>query len=277
MLLYNSIISIVSSFRFYVFEKIKYELNKNKIKDLIKKKNPLVSILLPTFNRSKLLKERAIKTVLNQSYKNFELIIVDDGSTDKTRQVVKKIKDKRIVYFNITRSKNRYPNTVQNHWFVGPVVALNQALNLAKGDWLARIDDDDIWTRDHLKDLLKYVILKKAEFVSSDYLEIRNNKKKIIKPTTKDKLYGLGKIGGTQTWLYASYLKFFKYNINSWRKKINRVNDLDIQERFVKVGIKTCYLNKVTCIIKPRGNEKEVGLKAYLLKSKDIMKKFDNI
>ena len=108
MVFYNPIISTANSLRFYIFEKIKYELNKYKIKSLIKKKKPLVSILLPTFNRSKLLKERAIKTVLKQSYKNFELIIVDDGSTDKTRQVVKKIKDKRIVYFNIKRSKNRF-------------------------------------------------------------------------------------------------------------------------------------------------------------------------
>ncbi len=275
MFLYNAIFSAANSLRLYFFEKLNYELNKYKIKNLQKKKNPLISILLPTFNRSKLLKERAIKTVLKQSYKNFELIIVDDGSTDETKKIVKNIKDKRIVYFKIKRSKNRYPNKVENHWLVGPVVALNKALKLAKGDWIARIDDDDIWTKDHLNDLLKKVIEKKSEFVSSDYLEIRNNRKKIIKPTNKNISLGLGKIGGTQTWLYAAYLDFFKFNINSWRKKINRVNDLDIQERFVKVGIKTCYLNKVTCLIKPRGNEKEIGLKAYLIKSKEIMKKFN--
>lgn len=123
--------------------------------------------------------------------------------------------------------------------------------------------------------MLKKVVKDKSEFVSSDYLEIRNKIKKTIRPTIKNKKLGLGRIGGTQTWLYAAYLNFFKYNINSWRKKINKVNDLDIQERFVKVGIKTTYLKKVTCIIKPRDNENEVGLKAYLIKSKEIIKKFN--
>lgn len=275
MKLYNTIFSSINSLRFYLFEKLKYELIKNKKQKLLKKENPLISILLPTFNRSKILKKRAIKTVLNQSYRNFELVIVDDGSTDDTKKVVNKIKDKRIVYFNIERFKNRYPNKVENHWFVGPVIALNKALSLVKGDWIARIDDDDIWTKDHLKDLLKKVVKDKSEFVSSDYLEIRNKIKKTIRPTIKDKKLGLGRIGGTQTWLYAAYLNFFKYNINSWRKKINKVNDLDIQERFVKVGIKTTYLKKVTCIIKPRDKENEVGLKAYLIKSKEILKKFN--
>ena len=49
--------------------------------------------------------------------------------------------------------------------------------------------------------------------MSSDYLEIRNGIKKIIKPTLEDKKNGIGHIGGTQTWMYASYLAFFKYNI----------------------------------------------------------------
>ena len=101
MKLYNTIFSSINSLRFYLFEKLKYELIKNKKQKLLKKENPLISILLPTFNRSKILKKRAIKTVLNQSYRNFELIIVDDGSTDDTKKVVNKIKDKRIVYFKI--------------------------------------------------------------------------------------------------------------------------------------------------------------------------------
>jgi len=271
----NIIYSEIISLKFFIFEKIKYNIEKKKLDNLLKIKNPLVSILLPTFNRSEILKERAIKSVLSQSYKNFELIIIDDGSTDNTKATIKKIKDKRIRYIKIKRDKNRYPNNIENHWFVGPVVALNKGLSLVKGDWIARIDDDDIWTKQHLKELLSFVKKKKSEFVSSDYLEIRNGIKKIIKPTLEDKKNGIGHIGGTQTWMYASYLDFFKYNINSWRKKINRVNDSDMQERFIKIGIKNCYLNKVTCIIKPRPNEKQIGIRAYFEKKKEFLKKYN--
>ena len=62
---------------------------------------PLISIYTPTFNRAKILKSRAIKSVLKQSYKNFEYIIVGDGCTDSTEKIVKKIKDKRIKFFKI--------------------------------------------------------------------------------------------------------------------------------------------------------------------------------
>ena len=88
-LLINFIYSKIISYNFFIFEKIKYNIEKKKIYDLLKIKNPLISILLPTFNRSKILKERAVKSVLSQSYKNYELIIIDDGSTDDTEKIIK--------------------------------------------------------------------------------------------------------------------------------------------------------------------------------------------
>ena len=89
-LLINFIYSKIISYNFFIFEKIKYNIEKKKIYDLLKIKNPLISILLPTFNRSKILKERAVKSVLSQSYKNYELIIIDDGSTDDTENISQK-------------------------------------------------------------------------------------------------------------------------------------------------------------------------------------------
>ena len=160
-LLINFIYSKIISYKFFIIEIIRYNIEKKKLHSLLKIKNPLISILLPTFNRSKILRERAVKSVLSQSYKNYELIIIDDGSTDDTRKVIKKIKDKRIKYIKIKRNNNRYPNTIENHWFVGPVKALNKGLDLVTGDWIARIDDDDIWTRSHLKDLLHHLKKKR--------------------------------------------------------------------------------------------------------------------
>ena len=79
-------------------------------------------------------------------------------------------------------------------------------------------------------------------------------------------------IGGVQTWLYRSYLKFFKANINCWRKSWNRVNDLDLQNRFYLAGVKMDYLNLSTCIIKPRPGETEIGIKAYKSKPDEYLK-----
>ena len=90
----------------------------------VKIKNPKISIILPTYNRSKMLKSRSISSVLNQSYKNFEIIIISDGSTDETNKIVKSFNDKRIKYKRIKCTK-KYKVTLENHWFARPVNAIS--------------------------------------------------------------------------------------------------------------------------------------------------------
>ena len=255
---YNKIFSKINSFRYYLFEKTLYNLKKKNFNDLIKKENPLISIICPTFNRSNLLINRAVKSVLDQTYKNFELLIISDGCTDDTANEIKKINDKRIRFFEIRRRKKRYPETIENHWFCGPVYAINHGLENIKGDWICRIDDDDIWTKDHIEVLLKLAKSKKVEFVSSSQIEVRHGVKKINNHINENP-----RIGGVQTWLYAGYLNFFKANINCWRKEWNKVNDTDIQERIVKVGINTDFIDYPTVLILPRPGEKDIGIRAY--------------
>jgi len=91
---------------------------------------PKVSIILPTYNRCHFLLQ-AIESVLNQTFKDFELIIINDGSTDETKEFLKTIKDRRVVIIN---QKN-----------AGLTKSLNKGLKIAKGEFIARIDDDDVW------------------------------------------------------------------------------------------------------------------------------------
>lgn len=90
----------------------------------------LVSVIIPTYNRASLIK-RSIMSVLNQTYNNLELIIVDDGSTDNTEEIVKSIKDERIVYI-------KQPNK-------GACEARNNGIDYAKGEYIAFQDSDDVW------------------------------------------------------------------------------------------------------------------------------------
>ena len=90
----------------------------------------LVSVIIPTFNRAHLIKRSAM-SVLNQTYDNLELIIVDDGSTDNTEEVVKSIDDKRIIYI-------KQPNQ-------GACAARNTGIDHAKGEFIAFQDSDDVW------------------------------------------------------------------------------------------------------------------------------------
>jgi glycosyltransferase involved in cell wall biosynthesis len=92
---------------------------------------PLISVLMPVYNGEKYLGE-SIESILNQTFSNFELIIINDGSTDHTPQILQKYaaKDERIRLYNQSNS--------------GVTASLNNALNYAKGEYFARMDHDDI-------------------------------------------------------------------------------------------------------------------------------------
>jgi glycosyltransferase involved in cell wall biosynthesis len=97
---------------------------------------PTVSIIIPTYNRSRLL-ARAVKSVLNQTYQDFELIIVDDGSTDGTKEVVAGFNDVRIRY--VRHEENR-----------GEAAARNTGIKAAKCNYIAYQDSDDEWLPEKL-------------------------------------------------------------------------------------------------------------------------------
>jgi glycosyltransferase involved in cell wall biosynthesis len=95
---------------------------------------PLISVVMPTFNRAHIL-PRAIKSVLDQTYTHFELIIIDDNSPDKTKEVTESFKDQRI----------RYHNRTDYHGNIGEGVlaAKNRGFDLAEGSVIVGVDDDD--------------------------------------------------------------------------------------------------------------------------------------
>ena len=110
--------------------------------------NPLVSVIIPTYNRAQLL-PRAINSVLNQTYHNFELLIVDDGSTDNTEGVVKSFDDNRIIYHKHKKNK-------------GVLAACNTGWDLTKGKYNCALGDDD----ELLPEALETAVNKLIEFSS---------------------------------------------------------------------------------------------------------------
>ena len=90
-----------------------------------------VSVIIPTYNRARLLTQ-AVDSVLNQTFKDYELIIVDNYSSDNTESVVKSYDDERIRYF-----KN------QNHGLIG--VNRNYGIQKSQGEYISFLDDDDLW------------------------------------------------------------------------------------------------------------------------------------
>ncbi len=104
----------------------------------------MVSILLPVFNGANYI-EKAIESILTQSYRNLELIIIDDGSTDSTLEIITKIqeRDPRIIF---SSRDNR-----------GLIATLNEMIPLAKGEYIARMDADDISYPERIASQVKFL------------------------------------------------------------------------------------------------------------------------
>lgn len=246
--------------------------------------DPLVTVYVPTYNRAEILMARAVPTALAQTYKNFELLIIGDHCTDKTEEYVRSIKDHRVRFYNIPERGYRYPPTAENHWLAGPVVAANKGLELSKGKWIARLDDDDTWTPDHIEALLRFAQKYNYEFVSAQCVEERCGKQRVDKGVgARDPYYTRRNravrgpnplIGGTSTWLFRSYLRFIKYNINCWRKSWNRVNDIDYSLRIFKAGVRMGFLPEVTAFVIPRPGEDTIGLDAYKVDAEKTLDHF---
>lgn len=117
--------------------------------------NNLVSIIMPSYNTAQYIGE-SISSVLNQTYSNWELIIVDDCSTDNTDEIITAIKDKRIRY--LKNEKNS-----------GAAVSRNRALREAKGKWIAFLDSDDLWDKDKLEKQIKFMEESDYKFTYTDY------------------------------------------------------------------------------------------------------------
>lgn len=113
----------------YVKEYTKFNTRKlDKVTDL--SATPLVSVIMPVYNVENYIKE-AVESILNQTYSNFEFIIIDDCSTDKTLEFLSQLKDPRVVL--VKKEKNSgYTNSI------------NYGLKIAKGKYIARMDGDDI-------------------------------------------------------------------------------------------------------------------------------------
>lgn len=98
---------------------------------------PLISVIIPLYNQDKYVGE-TLSSVINQTYKNIEIVVVDDGSTDNSAKIVKGFLDPRIHYFHQANSGL-------------PAIARNRGIKEAKGDWIAFLDHDDAWLPDKLK------------------------------------------------------------------------------------------------------------------------------
>jgi glycosyltransferase involved in cell wall biosynthesis len=142
----------------------------------------LISVILPVYNGEEYI-EASINSVLNQTHDNFELILIDDGSTDKTRDIISKFRDKRIIY-------------IKNEKNMGLIYSLNLGLKMSKGKYIARMDADDIAFKKRLEIQIKFMESNlECDISGGNYIRLLNGNKfydkirNFIVPGRKSKMY----------------------------------------------------------------------------------------
>jgi len=174
---------------------------------------PFFTVIIPTYNNADIIGD-TINSVLNQTFSDFELIIIDDGSTDNTKEKVLSYKDDRITY---TKIEN----------FGGPSKPRNIGISISRSDWICFLDSDDTWNSDKLEVCHKYInpetdfIYHKVKVVGSYFLNTSRymGTKELNKPILKDLLLKGNCIVNSSVVVRKSILNKVN-NINESRKMI---------------------------------------------------------
>ena len=136
----------------------------------VKKLNtsPKISIILPHYNNENFV-EDAIKSVKQQTYKNWELLIIDGNSSLKSKKIISRFKNNKKIKITWVKSNN------------GAGFNRNLGIKKSKSDYVAFIDSDDIWEKNKLKKQIKFMIKNKCKFSYTGYKTIDTNKKMLKK------------------------------------------------------------------------------------------------
>ncbi|MBN1317552.1 MAG: glycosyltransferase family 2 protein [Anaerolineales bacterium] len=134
-------------------------------------KPPLISVILPAYNGAKTIR-KTIESVLDQTYANLELIVVDDGSKDETREYLAEITDPRVriyTYNNVGMAANR-----------------NRGIDLVRGEYIAFIDQDDLWLPDKLRLQLQALERNPEAALSYTWIDRIDEEDNVLKPATRE-------------------------------------------------------------------------------------------
>jgi hypothetical protein len=121
--------------------------------DAFDEEQPLVSVIIPTYLHYETLMSRALPSVLGQTYERIEVVVVGDGAPEETARAIAALDDPRVRYVNLT-ARAPYPDDPSEFWRVAGTPPWNAAWELARGSWIAPLNDDDSFTVDHVEKLL---------------------------------------------------------------------------------------------------------------------------
>jgi dTDP-4-amino-4,6-dideoxygalactose transaminase len=199
---------------------------------------PPVTVRIATWIRSELLIERALASVRRQTYPNWEAIVVGDACTDDTEQRVAALGDERISFINLP-VRGTYPEHPLAHRLVAGIPAMNLGTSLARGAWIAPLDDDDEWEDDHLEVLLGAALEKRSEFVYGRVRSLRDGRQRGVFGVWPPRS-GQINLGGT---VYNAALREFQ--LDPVCRFQGEPGDWHLVRRLIDAGVRFSFVDRV--------------------------------
>jgi glycosyltransferase involved in cell wall biosynthesis len=200
----------------------------------------MISVIIPTYNRTRLLVERAIPSVLAQTNRDWELLIVGDGTEDQTWDAITDLSaafgfDFR--FWNLAH--DRYPDDHSQAWGLHGLTALNYGLDWARGDWISVLNDDDEYTPDNFE-----VLLAEAERTGADFIYGMSDTWK--NGVRTEQLYGRLPPGdGSITQGSYLYRRSLEYRYRHDCHSRGRNGDADMWIRMHEAGVTFSFLPRI--------------------------------
>lgn len=204
---------------------------------------PLVSVPIPTFNSPGTLVDRALASVLSQTYRNWEAIVVGDHCTDETEQRMLAIGDPRIRFHNLS-VREHDPDDPWERWAVRGSVPRSVGIEMSAGLWIAPLSHDDAWDADHLETLLSEARAYRSEIAYSRMRVVASDES--VRPPASSIGAYPPKLGhwGWQSAIFHGRLRFLRYDRAC--AFASEPNDWNVARRAWEAGVRFHHVPRET-------------------------------
>jgi glycosyltransferase involved in cell wall biosynthesis len=212
--------------------------------------DPLVSVPIPTWTNYRALAEIAVPSVLAQTHENLEVVVVGDAAPPETKRALDSLGDARIRYVNLPL-RGPYPADAMRRWYVAGVPAINEASQLARGSWIAPLNDDDAFTPDHVEVLLAAARSRRSEVAYGRFTMSFTGRAPFDAGTFPP---ALGEFAW-QAAIHHAGLRFFEMELgDAW---FDRPGDWSLCRRMLLAGARFTMIDDVVAHLYPAASAKE--------------------
>ncbi len=202
-------------------------------------REPLVSVVIPTYDNHRLLGERSLPSILEQTYQNFEVLVVGDNAPEEAARTVASFGDERLRFHNLNR-RGPYPSDPSAFWHVAGVPAYNEAVRRARGRWIAPLGDDDAFRPHHIEALLELARRERHEATYGRFLTHFRDDRAPEEVGVFPPAHGHF---GVQVLLYHASLRFFEMELAD--ELFSMPGDWSLAERMLRCGVRFGMLDDV--------------------------------